>query len=149
MSNHTVSWNYTLSTRVSPPAKRCRGGSFHKTNQALPSSMSLEKRVRMRPRGVVSKNRMGLRRIWRNSLSWSAEAAFTVHCQHKQQPCLNARRDTCKQTTRKHTETIAPRKKQSEGNCLLMCGALNTQEWINTGALTWCLQSYTNWLIIC
>lgn len=71
-----------------------------KTNQASPSSMSLEKRVRIRPRGVVSKKRMGLRRSRRNSLSCSTEAAFTVHCQHKQQqPRLNRRPDTCKQTT--------------------------------------------------
>lgn len=54
-----------------------------KTNQASPSSMSLEKRVRMRPRGVVSKKCMGLRRRRLNSLSCSAEAAFTVHCQDK------------------------------------------------------------------
>lgn len=72
-----------------------------KTNQASPSSMSLEKRVRIRPRGVVSKKRMGLRRRRRNSLSWSTEAAFTVHCQHKQQARLNMRPDMCKQTTLK------------------------------------------------
>lgn len=54
-----------------------------KANQASPSSMSLEKRVRMRPKGVVSKNRIGLRRSLWNSLSWRAEAAFMVHCQRR------------------------------------------------------------------
>ena len=61
----------------------CR--EYVKTHQDSPSSMSREKRVRTRPRGVVSKKRMGLRRSWRNSLSWRTEAALTVHWQAQTQ----------------------------------------------------------------
>ena len=58
---------------------------YVKTHKDSPSSMSREKRVRTRPRGVVSKKRMGLRRSWRNSLSWRTEAALTVHWQAETQ----------------------------------------------------------------
>lgn len=44
----------------------------------IPSSMSLENLLRIRPVGVVSKNFMGLRRIRRNSSSWSLEDALRV-----------------------------------------------------------------------
>lgn len=78
-----------------------------KTNQDSPSSMSLEKRVRIRPRGVVSKKCIGQWRIRLNSLSWSTEAAFTVHCQHRQHMlCLNTRPDTCKQQPYGHIHCL-------------------------------------------
>lgn len=97
--------HYTLSTRVTSLTEKSSWGGgkrcLVKANQASPSSMSLEKRVRIRPRGVVSKNRMGLSRRRRNSLSWSTEAAFTVHCQHKEQLHFYMRSNTCKQATLK------------------------------------------------
>ena len=56
---------------------------------ASPSSMSQEKRVRMRPRGVVSKKRMGLR-----MRRWNSLAARTVHCHTETQMCSNTAPDT-------------------------------------------------------
>lgn len=53
-----------------------------------PSSMSLENRLRMRPRGVVSKKRMGLRSRVLNSLSCRTEAARTVHCKNNKTTLL-------------------------------------------------------------
>lgn len=101
MCNRSVSLRYTLSYMVTSLTGSSLGGERFSvnTNHSSPSSMSLEKRVRMRPRGVVSKKCIGLSRSRWNSLSWSTEAAFTVDCQHKRQPCFNIRSDTCKQTT--------------------------------------------------
>lgn len=49
----------------------------------IPSSMSLENLLRIRPVGVVSKNFMGLRRIRRKRSSWSLEDARSVPWQHR------------------------------------------------------------------
>lgn len=143
MCNHTVSWQYTLSTRATSLTESSLGGRFTvRTNQVSPSSMSLEKRVRIRPRGVVSKKCMGLRRSRENSLSWSTEAAFIVHCQHKQQSWLNMRRDMKTNNFKKHTERITAwinRRLESSVNVLSLKHK-NTQ-WINIVALIFCLYS--------
>ena len=131
-SNHTVSLHYTLSTSVTSLTESSlgRGGFTLKTNRASPSSMSREKRVRMRPRGVVSKKCMGLRRSRRNSLSWSVEAAFTVHCEHNttQHNRLNTRPDTFKQTTFRNTEgNHHGSDEETVGGKYSMCSASNTK----------------------
>lgn len=129
MSNHTVSWHYTLSNRMTSLTELALRERFTlKTNQASPSSMSLEKRVRIRPKGVVSKKCIGLQRIWRKSLSWRVEAAFTVHCQHKQHRNLNMKTDMSTNSFTKHTETIWTRiNKQLDGNCQPLKGYKQVQ----------------------